>query len=74
MKLICLLLVTFLLVFYIIEKEEKYNEKRNNTFLQNRNDNKLNDVKCYNGLQYIFVDGLPTYIIKDPRSNSEITC
>lgn len=74
MKLICFLIITVLLFSYILEKEQKYNEKRDNTFLQNKNNNKLNDIKCYKGLQYIFIDGLPTYVIKDPRSNTEITC
>jgi hypothetical protein len=80
MDIIDLMIVIFVvsLIFSGIDKqmehEQKVAEKRNAEFVQNQKQNKLNDVKCYNHVQWIFVDSIPTYVIKDPKSNSEVSC
>lgn len=57
-----------------MEHEENYAKKRDAQFVVNQQQNKLNDIKCYDHHQWIFVDGIPTYVVNDPRSNSEVSC
>lgn len=58
---------------FAMDKERQSLERQQQEYISIKQSNDLNII-CHNGLQWIVVNGFPTYTVYDTKSNSQMRC